>query len=90
MDNMKQTTRKLPPLWLCILLDTIGMLSYLFPNLGEAADIAWAPISAFLFIYLFGDKKGAIFTLLEEAIPYTDIIPTFTIAYFVYKKKLTS
>ena len=32
---------------ICVLLDVIGCLSYLFPVL-ELTDVAWAPISAYL------------------------------------------
>lgn len=50
-------SKPLPPLWLCILIDIIGMLSYLIPGMGEWLDTIWAPISAFLFIYLFGPLR---------------------------------
>lgn len=75
----------LPPLWLCILLDLIGMLSYVVPSVGELMDVVWAPISAFLFSVLFGGGKGTIIAFLEEILPFTDAIPTFTITYFIRK-----
>lgn len=84
---MKSDSSKLPPLWLCILLDVVGLLSYVLPALGEWMDIAWAPISAFLFSRLFGGIKGTILVFLEEILPFTDIIPTFTITYFIRKNK---
>ena len=83
VDNSKP----LPPLWLCILIDTIGMLSYIIPGMGEWMDTAWAPISAYLFGLLFEGTKGTIIAFLEEALPFTDIIPTFTITYFLRKRK---
>ena len=83
VDNSKP----LPPLWLCILIDIIGMLSYLIPGMGEWMDAVWAPISACLFGLLFGGTKGTIIAFLEEALPFTDIIPTFTITYFIRKRK---
>ena len=79
--------KQLPPLWLCILLDAVGMLSYFIPSIGEWMDTAWAPISAYLFDLLFGGTKGTIIAFLEEALPFTDIIPTFTITYFLRKRK---
>ena len=84
---MKNSTTniKLPPLWLCILLDLIGMLSYVITGMGELMDIVWAPISAILFNILFGDSKGTIIAFLEEILPFTDVIPTFTITYFIRK-----
>lgn len=84
---MKSDSSKLPPLWLCILLDLIGMLSYVVPGMGELIDAVWAPISAFLFSRLFGGIKGTILVFLEEILPFTDVIPTFTITYFIRKNK---
>lgn len=83
VDNRKP----LPPLWLCILIDLIGMLSYVIPGIGEWMDIVWAPISAFLFSLLLGGTKGTIIAFLEEILPFTDVIPTFTITYFIRKNK---
>lgn len=83
MNNKKPA---LPNIALCILLDIIGMATYLIPALGEFADVAWAPISAFLFYQLFGGRFGvigAVLNFLEEIIPFTDIIPSFTIAWFI-------
>lgn len=67
------------------------MSSYIFPALGEFADIAWAPISGFIFLKLFGGRLGAIgsvLNFLEEVIPFTDIIPSFTIAWFIRKREI--
>ena len=79
--------KHLPSLWLCILIDLIGMLSYVIPGIGELMDIVWAPIPAFLFSMLFGGAKGTIIAFLEEILPFTDAIPTFTITYFIRKKQ---
>ncbi|MBR5573817.1 MAG: hypothetical protein IKW35_04915 [Paludibacteraceae bacterium] len=88
MDKQLPTQSKpIPPLWLCILIDIIGMLSYLIPGMGEWMDTIWAPISACLFGILFGGTRGTIIAFLEEALPFTDIIPTFTITYFLRKRK---
>ena len=78
--------KQLPPLWLCILLDAVGMLSYFIPSIGEWMDTVWAPISAVIYGIIFGGTKGTIIAFLEEAIPFTDIIPTFTITYFIRKR----
>jgi hypothetical protein len=80
----------LPPIAVCILLDLIGMATYFFPALGEFGDIVWAPISGFLFYKLFGGRFGLIggvLNFLEEIIPFTDIIPSFTIAWFIRKNE---
>jgi hypothetical protein len=80
----------IPHLILCILLDVIGMATYLIPALGEFADIIWAPLSAYLFFRLFGGRFGMIggvLNFLEEIIPWTDFIPSFTIAWYIRKQQ---
>jgi hypothetical protein len=80
----------LPNLALCIALDVVGMATYLVPALGEFADVVWAPISGYIFYKLFGGRFGLIggvLNFLEEIIPYTDIIPSFTIAWFIKKRE---
>ena len=81
----------LPNITLCVLLDLAGMASYIFPALGEFADVVWAPISAYIFFKLFGGRLGmigSVLNFLEEIIPFTDIIPSFTIAWFIRKKAM--
>ena len=87
------TQQKKPALGLCIILDMIGMATYIFPGIAEWMDMVWAPISAYLFFILFGGrfgKIGAVLNFLEEIIPFTDIIPSFTIAWFIQKIKQTN
>lgn len=87
MEN-KLPAEKIPSLGFCIAMDIIGCASYLIPVLAEFTDIVWAPISAFIFMQTFGGKFGkigAVFNLLEEALPGTDIIPMFTIAWVIKK-----
>ncbi|WP_010180857.1 hypothetical protein [Aquimarina agarilytica] len=71
-------------LLISLLLDGVGMLSYLFPGIGEATDIVWAPVSGWLMIKLYKGKEGkiaGIITLIEEGIPGIDVIPTFTLMW---------
>lgn len=71
-------------LLLCILMDVIGYASFSLPGLGEFADVVWAPISAFVFYKIFGGTKGMIggaFAFLEEILPFTDFIPSFTLMW---------
>jgi hypothetical protein len=87
---MKQEKIFVPHIAICIIMDLIGMASYLIPALGEFSDIVWAPISGYIFYKLFGGRFGLIggvLDFLEEIIPYTDIIPSFTIAWFIRKKQ---
>ena len=83
--------KKLPDLKLCILLDALGCLSYIVPFLGEFSDTIWAPLSGFIFYFLFGNRLGAmggIFSFVEELLPGVDFIPTFTISYFIRKREI--
>lgn len=80
---------KKPSLLFCIAMDVIGMASFIFPALGEWSDLIWAPLSALIFYRAFGSIGGLLgggFSFLEEIIPFTDIIPTFTIAWYIQQK----
>jgi hypothetical protein len=70
-------------LLLCILIDLLGVASFAAPGVGEVADIGWAPISALLVNYLFGNGIFTALALVEELSPGFDIIPTATIAWFI-------
>ncbi len=90
---MAKTEEKLflPNIGLCLLMDLIGMSSYFFPGMGEFSDIIWAPISGYVFFKIFGGRLGLIggvLDFLEEILPFTDIIPSFTIAWFIRKKAM--
>jgi hypothetical protein len=84
MKNIK------PSLAFCLLMDAIGLMTYSIPFLGELGDIFWAPISGIVFFLTFGGAKGAmgaIFNFAEELFPGLDFIPTFTIMYFLQRKR---
>ena len=73
-------------LWLCILMDLVGYATYSIPVLGELGDLLWAPVSGLIFYQLFGGWKGALggfFGFLEELLPGTDFIPSFTIMWLL-------
>ena len=76
--------RKQPSLIFCIFMDLMGSGSFVIPILGELIDVIWAPLSAMVFLYTFGIKKGkagSIFNFIEEILPGTDFIPSFTIMW---------
>ena len=80
--------RRQPSLIFCLLMDFIGYASYSIPVLGELADVIWAPVSALIFFISFGGWKGALggmFDFVEELLPGTDFIPSFTIMWVVQK-----
>lgn len=77
---------KLPSIFVCVLLDIIGSITYIIPFVGEWGDVMWAPLSAFLYLRMFGGKNGkigSVVSLIEELLPFTDFIPTFTLGYIV-------
>ena len=70
---------------LSLIFDGIGMFTYLVPVFAESLDIIWAPISGILLVLMYKGTVGKIaglFGTIEELIPFTDIIPTFTITWF--------
>ncbi len=72
-------------LLLSLIFDGIGMLSFVVPVFGEPIDIIWAPISGLLLLLMYKGNAGKIaglFGTIEELIPFTDVIPTFTITWF--------
>jgi hypothetical protein len=98
MDSNKgviknQSSRKTTKLILGIVFDLIGMLSYLIPGIAETLDIVWAPISGFLLVAMYKGYTGkvaGIIGFLEEILPFTDIIPTFTLTWiyqYIFKKE---
>ncbi|KQB44465.1 hypothetical protein RCH33_1634 [Flavobacterium daejeonense] len=80
-------------LFLGILFDAIGMLSFSIPFVGEFSDVVWAPLSGFLMTRMYKGKLGrigGIISFAEEFLPYIDFIPTFTLSwiyYYKFKKK---
>ena len=75
--------KKYKKLLLCILFDAVGMVSYSLPII----DVVWAPLAAFLSYRMFGEKRGkytALVTFIEEALPFSDIVPSFTIFWILF------
>jgi hypothetical protein len=75
---------------IALLIDMIGVMSYLIPSFGELFDAFWAPLSSLLVFLLFGKKLSwASFTFFEELFPFTDLIPSATLAwYFRYGRDM--
>lgn len=87
-DQIKQEfyAIKNKKLFICIIVDLIGMSSYLLPFLGEGFDLIWAPISGLITYFLFKGKIGVLGGLgntIEELFPATDIIPGATITWCI-------
>lgn len=80
-------------LFLGLLFDGIGMLSFIIPGIGEFSDVIWAPIAGWLMTRLYKGKIGqaaGVVTFIEELIPGLDVIPSFTIMWlytYVFSSK---
>lgn len=70
------TTKKYQKLALSIVLDAIGFIPFI--------DIVWAPVSAYAMTRMYKGKEGkiaAVVAFVEEALPFLDFIPTFTLMW---------
>jgi hypothetical protein len=75
---------KMKKLLFGLLFDAIGMVSFSIPVLGEFGDVIWAPIAAFIMTRMYKGRVGkvaSILTFVEEVLPFTDVIPSFTITW---------
>lgn len=76
-----------------VVMDLLGCITYVFPGIGEIADVVWAPVSAYILAKMYPGKigkVGAIVNFIEELSPGFDFIPTFTITWiytYLVKKK---
>ncbi|MCB7479978.1 hypothetical protein [Christiangramia sediminis] len=73
--------------------DLAGMATVAIPLFGPFLDLIWAPYAAKKMREMYPGKKGKLASVLvfvEEILPGTDIIPTFTLMYlytYVWKKE---
>lgn len=86
-DIMSEKERSLPSLGACLAMDAMGMASYFLPFVGETIDALWAIVAAVVFYRWFRSPIGAVTAAAEELLPKTDIVPMFTIAYFLFRRK---
>lgn len=92
MNNTIVIQKPLPSLIFCILMDLVGMASFTIPFVGDFTDIVWAPLSAIIFYRTFGGKMGLFggaFDFIEEILPFTDFVPTFTIAWYLRSRSIS-
>lgn len=92
--NQIESSSKKRDLLLGLLFDAIGMMSFSIPLIGEFSDVVWAPLAGFLMTWMYKGRVGkvaGIFTFVEELLPFTDFIPSFTMTwiytYVILKKK---
>lgn len=65
-----------------VIIDLVGLTTYVVPGAAEGGDMAWGPISGFLIYMLFPNRKRMALTgAIEEMLPFTDFIPTAYLAW---------
>ena len=92
MDSLAYQQHKSKLLFLSLLIDILGVLSYFIPGIGELTDIVFSVITAVAIFKSYHSYGWAAFGFLEEILPFTDAIPSATIAWlywFVIKEKET-
>lgn len=78
-----------------ILFDIIGMATMAIPVVGPFLDLLWAPFAAKIMAKMYKGTDGkiaSVLVFLEEVLPITDVVPTFTLMWlytFVWKKQPT-
>ena len=70
-------------LGLALGIDFAGDATLLLPGVGETADLAWAPLAYFALRAMGFGERLARCGALEEALPFTDVIPTATLAWLL-------
>lgn len=88
--SQKFKRRKKTHLTISIIIDLLGMASYLFPIVGGVVDIFYAPLAGIIIFLMYRrDMKigifGALFGTAEELF-IADLIPTATLIWvYTYK-----
>ena len=74
-----------------LLFDAVGMVTMAIPFVGPLLDLLWAPYAAKKMREMYTGEQGKIASIvvfIEEILPITDFIPTFTMMWictFVFK-----
>ena len=67
-----------------LLYDAIGMATHFIPGVGSFLDIIWAPYAAKKMTDMYEGGTGKIaaaIVFIEEILPFSDFIPTFTLMW---------
>lgn len=65
----------------CVVVDAMGMSTYLLPGVGELGDLGWAPLQALYLWFMFGSVRATAIGVFEELGPGTDLVPTATLCW---------
>jgi hypothetical protein len=69
-------------LMISIGIDLLGYASYLMPFWGELLDVAFIGLEGWWIYHAYGSKKWTIIGITEELLPFTDFIPSCTLAHY--------
>jgi len=75
-----------------LLFDAIGMVTMAIPVVGPFLDIIWAPYAAKKMSDMYEGEAGkvaSVVVFIEEILPISDFIPTFTLMWvytYVFQK----
>ncbi|TDP01381.1 hypothetical protein EV145_10489 [Flavobacterium sp. 245] len=91
--NVVEDNRK-SKLIIGLILDGIGMATSMITIFGDFADVIWAPLAAFIMTQMYKGRVGkvaSVLTFVEEILPFTDVVPSFTLTwiytYYFQKNK---
>lgn len=79
MKNSKYTLLKKG-----LLYDAVGIVTTFIPVVGPFLDVLWAPFAAKKMTEMYQGETGkiaAIIVFVEELLPMTDVVPTFTLMW---------
>ena len=85
IEQGSEKKNKSRDLILSLLFDAIGMMSFTIPFIGEFGDVIWAPLSGLIMVWMYKGSMGkvaGVVSFVEEILPVTDIIPSFTLMWF--------
>ncbi|GKY99156.1 hypothetical protein MPSEU_000871100 [Mayamaea pseudoterrestris] len=70
---------------LSVAIDGLGNASYLIPLVGEVSDVVWAPLQTLLIMAMYDATSPNLkyVSFFEELLPFTDILPSATIGWFL-------
>lgn len=89
--------KKYTHLSISVVLDILGMVTYMLPFLGELGDTVFGPFYGIAIFIMYRSKvisaaAGGVIGTIEELLPATDVLPTATIMWiytYIFKKDST-
>mmetsp|Transcript_90961 Transcript_90961/g.241596 ORF Transcript_90961/g.241596 Transcript_90961/m.241596 type:complete len:125 (-) Transcript_90961:71-445(-) len=64
-----------------LIVDVVGMMSFLILLSGQMTDMLWAPLSGLFLHFFFGSFLMTSLGCVEELLPFTDLVPSASAAW---------